>query len=145
MPSVSPTEIECWNIHRMPVFFFPRRKKKPSCSFPNRVSFCVWLKFHICDTLQSAWVSHHREGTWWRRRSRLWPLFYKRRMWTEGCARLHLQLIFSRELRLMSGSSELSALIAGICGSKSGRSLRRYLSGCKFRLGCTEFEDVYSS
>lgn len=53
------------------------------------------------------------------------------------------QLIFSWELRLMSGSSELLALIAGIHRSKSGRSLRRFSSGCKFRRGSAEFEDVY--
>lgn len=42
--------------------FFPRRKKKDILQFSKQSKLCVWLKFHICDTLQSVWVSHHREG-----------------------------------------------------------------------------------
>lgn len=47
MPSVSPTEIRCWNIHRMPVFFFPLKKKKDDLQFSKQSRLCVWFKFFI--------------------------------------------------------------------------------------------------
>lgn len=41
----------------------------------------------------------------------------------EGCFLLHLELIFSREPQLMSGSSELSASIGGIWQEEVGEKL----------------------
>lgn len=68
--SRSPTEIRCWNIHKMPVFFLPL---KTTFSFQKQCRLCVWFKFHTCDTLQWVWVSHRREATW---RDSLWPACY---------------------------------------------------------------------
>lgn len=49
--------------------------------------------------------------------------FSKRRIRVEGCFLLRLELIFSRELQLMSGSSKLLALIGGIWKRELGRGL----------------------
>lgn len=136
----------------MPVFFLllEKKKKKEDLQFSKqcRLCFCVkvffWFFFHICDTPQSVWVSHRREGMWRRGRDSLWPAYYKRRMWVEGCFLLHLELIFSWEPQLMSGSSELLASIGGIWRGETGRSCWRFFCrSVEFTQGYLEFKDVY--
>ncbi len=135
-PSTSPTEIRCWNIHKMPVFPLPpeEKEKAEDFQFSKQCRLCVWFKFFIsvilCSQREFHAVGREREG-----RDSLWPAPCKRKVWVE--------LIFSWELQLMSGSSELLASIGGIWRGKLGRSCWLFLSECEFTQGCLEFKHVY--
>lgn len=69
-----PTEIRCWNIHKMSVVSFcPRgerekKKRETTFSFQNSDSFVSGLNFifhiDICSPLQSLWLSHYGDGMW---------------------------------------------------------------------------------
>lgn len=137
--------------------FFPKGKKKKkttSCSFQNRVSFVSGWSF-ISVILYSQREFHTTGRELGGEEGAIFGLrFIRGECELEGCVLLHLQLIFSRELRLMSGSSELSDIDRWDSGKASWGEvwdgllfffflLIYFWSGCKFKQNCIEFEDVY--